>query len=80
MIMGIKTAGRVRGPVPFPRNSVDETPLQYAIAIDQKYAPTNPPLNLQTSRSLIALRMLLRAGASLDHKERQEDAVDGWEG
>ena len=36
-------------------------------------------MNLQTSRSLIALRLLLRAGASLDHKERQEDAADGWE-
>ena len=67
-------------------NRVDKTPLQiplrHAIALDDKYElsnDSNPPLNLQTSRSLIALRLLLRAGASLDHKVRQEDAADGWE-
>ena len=48
------------------RNNEDETPLEQAIVIDAKYAPATPLLNLQTSRSLIALRLLLRAGASLD--------------
>ena len=69
---------------PNATNRHDETPLRHAIAIDDRYElslsnDSNLPLNLQTSRSLIALRMLLRAGASLDHKERQEDAADGWE-
>ena len=64
------------------KNNEDEPPLVQAIAIDAKYARYNapaPPLNLQTSRSLIALRLLLRAGASLDHKARHEAAADGWE-
>ena len=48
------------------RNCYDETPLKHAIAIDHTYAPSDPPLDLQTSKSLRALRLLLRAGASLD--------------
>ncbi|CAH0377131.1 unnamed protein product [Pelagomonas calceolata] len=63
---------------PNARNNEDETPLQHAIAIDQKYELSNPPLDLRASRSLIALRLLLRAGAWLDHKERDEAASDGW--
>ena len=59
-------------------NNEDEPPLEQAIVIDAKYAPATPVLNLQTSRSLIALRLLLRAGASLDHKTPDEAASDGW--
>ena len=58
---------------PNARNQYNETPLKHAIAIDQKYELSNPPLDLQTSSSLKALRMLLRAGASLD----DEAAADG---
>ena len=68
---------------PNARNNADERPLQHAIAIDHKYELSNPPLNLQTSRSLVALRMLLRAGASLDGEPDDtwptaEDVVRGW--
>ena len=68
---------------PNARNNADERPLQHAIAIDHKYELSNPPLNLQTSRSLVALRMLLRAGASLDGEPDDtwptaEHVVRGW--
>ena len=46
------------------RNQYDETPLKHAIAIDGYVE--DPQLDLQTSKSLRALRLLLRAGASLD--------------
>ena len=52
------------------RNQYDETPLKHAIAIDGYVE--DPQLDLQTSRSLMALRMLLRAGASLDFEPDDE--------
>ena len=63
------------------RNQYDETPLKHAIAIDGYVE--DPQLDLQTSKSLMALRMLLRAGASLDGEPDDtwptaEDVVRGW--
>ena len=65
------------------KSNEDERPLQHAIAIDHRYELLNPPLNLQTSRSLMAFRMLLRAGASLDGDPDDtwptaEDIIRGW--
>ena len=60
---------------PNARDSLNDTPLASALRID-RFATFDPPLGRgqgpispQTSGSLIALRVLLRAGASLDVNE-----------
>ena len=54
-------------------NRNEETPLKHAIYMMDRFTLPFPPLNPQTSNSLKTLRMLLRAGASLDNEAASDD-------